>query len=107
LAEAFLLLKNFTAAEGYARHATLERDPSDKREDSQSYERAYYLAAESFYLENTENSLALARKYALDFKGMVQLEEFKAVRADLGIIDGQAAKAAAQGPASPAPQPPS
>lgn len=77
LAEAYLLLKDFTEAQGYARHATL---------DSNSYhERAYYIATESFFLQNTVESKALARKYAGDFKGTVTLDEFKSVRADLGI----------------------
>jgi len=88
LAEAYLLLKDFTAAEGYARHATLESNPH--------YERAYYIATESFFLQNTAHSIALAKKYAGDFKGTITLDEFKSVRADLGIPETP--------PPSPAPQ---
>jgi hypothetical protein len=77
LAEAYLLLKEFTCAQGYARHATLASSPCT--------ERAYYIATESFFLQNTDTSKALARKYAEDFKGTVMLAEFKSVREDLGI----------------------
>jgi hypothetical protein len=77
LAESYLLLKEFVAAQGYARHATLKRSPDS--------ERAYYLATESFFLQQTDASRVLAKKYAEDFKGTVKLEEFKSVRGDLGI----------------------
>jgi tetratricopeptide (TPR) repeat protein len=90
LAEAYLLLKEFTLAEGYARHATLESNPY--------YERAYYIATESFFLQNTDNSKALAKKYAEDFKGTVKLAEFKSVRADLDIRETPAANSAPNPP---------
>jgi hypothetical protein len=86
LAEAYLLLKDFTAAQGYGRHAILECSPPD--------ERAYYIATESLLLQNTDDSKALARKYALDFKGAVTLDEFKFVRADLGIPETSRASSA-------------
>jgi hypothetical protein len=79
LAESYLLLKEFGLAEGYARHATLKRKPAD--------ERAYYLAVESFFLQQTEASRLLARKYANEFHGAVTLEEFKSVRTALGISE--------------------
>jgi len=82
LAEAYLLLRDFTRAEGYARHATLESNT-----DNRYQERAYYLATESFFLQHTNDSLIIAKKYAQDYKGSVTLEEFKSVRSDLGISD--------------------
>jgi len=90
MAESYLLLKEFTAAEGYARHAVLESDPPS--------ERAYYIAAESFWLEDSTRSKELARKYADDFKGTVKLEEFKTLRAELeaaAAVGGNVAGAAA------------
>jgi hypothetical protein len=80
LAEAYLLLKDFTRAQGYARHATLESKPDDS-----CYERAYYIATESFFLQNASTSRGLAKKYAMEFKGTVKLDEFKSVRAELGV----------------------
>ena len=77
LAEAYLLLKDFSAAQGYARHATLESGTAN--------EWAYYLATESFYLQNDDASRLLAREYAEKFTGPVTLEQFKSVRADLGM----------------------
>ena len=79
LAEAYLLLKEFTEAQGYARHATLARHPDN--------ERAYYLAAESYLLQQTSESRALAVQYARDYRGPVTMEEFKSIRAELGIPD--------------------
>lgn len=79
LAEAYLLRKEFSVAEAYGRHATLDSD--------QQTEAAHYIAAESFFLENTEASRALAKKYAESFKRPVTLEKFKALRRDLGIAD--------------------
>ncbi len=90
LAEAYLLLKDFTKAQGYARHATLESKPN--------HERAYYIATESFFLENTDTSKTLAKKYAGDFKGTVTLDEFKSVRAELGIHEMPPAVSAVQTP---------
>jgi hypothetical protein len=90
LAEAYLLLKDFTKAQGYARHATLESKPN--------HERAYYIATESFFLENTDTSKTLAKKYAADFEGTVTLDEFKSVRADLGIHEMPPAVSAVQTP---------
>jgi hypothetical protein len=92
LAEAYLLLRDFAAAEGYARHATLQ--------SNSDCERAYYIAAESFFLENTEISKALARKYAMDFraKGTVTLDEFKSVCADLDIGEVPTASVALKPP---------
>ena len=85
LAETYLLLKDFPAAQGYARHATLQ-----KFSDTQSfadYERAYYLATESFYLQGTDASRALAVKYSSDFRAHapITLDEFKSVYSDLGL----------------------
>jgi hypothetical protein len=77
LAEAYLLLRDFVAAQGYARHAALETNPYN--------EWAYYIATESFYLQHDEPSLALTRKYAQSFKGTVTLDQFQSVRKDLGI----------------------
>lgn len=88
LAEAYLLLKDFAKAEGYARHATLESNPY--------YERAYYIATESFFLQSTDDAKALAKKYAEDFKGTVKLDEFKLVRADLGIQESTPANSSPQ-----------
>ena len=83
LAEAYLLLKEFSAAQGYARHATLR--------SSSQYERSYYLATESYLLQGTAESRTLAQTYAEDFKGEVSLEEFKAVRAELQVATAAAA----------------
>jgi hypothetical protein len=83
LAEAYLLLKDFTKAGGYARHATLE---SSLHADEREYcEWAYYLAAETFLLQNTDESKALAKNYAEGFKGDITLDEFRSVRAELNI----------------------
>jgi hypothetical protein len=71
----------FETAEGYARHATLEANIG-----TASYERAYYLATETNFLEGTEKAKAKAKRYAESFKGTVTLEEFKSVRNDLGIL---------------------
>jgi len=76
LAEAYLLLKDFTTAEGYARHARLE--------SGGQLERAYYIAAESLLMQNTEVSCAQAKKYAGDFKSPT-LNEFKALCEELHI----------------------
>lgn len=54
LAEAHLLLGQFTLASGYARHATLQEQPP---------ERAFYLAAESCWLQDSGDSRILAGKY--------------------------------------------
>jgi hypothetical protein len=78
LAESFLLLKDFRRAQGYARHATLESKP-----DEPAYERAHYLATESYFLEGTDASKSWARKYAEAFKGTVRMEEFNSVRKEL------------------------
>jgi hypothetical protein len=57
------------------------------RSESAAYERAFYIAAESFFLENTPASRTIAKKYAEAFRGKVTLEQFRAVRADLGISE--------------------
>jgi hypothetical protein len=75
LAESYLLLKQFTVAEGYARHAILESDPPS--------ERAYYVAVESLWLQNTAASMKMARGYLNDFKGPATLEELKALQAEM------------------------
>lgn len=98
LAEAYLLYGDLKAAEGYARHATLS---------SNQDERASYLAAEVCFLEskrveeevknNAEGSATTdsdelkqrAIKYAQDFKGTPALEEFKRLRQQLGLDDGE------------------
>jgi hypothetical protein len=87
LAECYLLLRDFTRAAGYARHAILESNvPS---------ERAYYIAAESFLLNH---SLDLAKTYAEKFPAdAVKLDEFKSLRSELGLDQpavGAAARAA-------------
>jgi hypothetical protein len=79
LAETYLLMRDFSTAQGYARHAVLEGDPSD--------ERAFYMAAESFFLQNSPASRTIAKKYAAAFTGKVTLEQFRAVRAELAISD--------------------
>lgn len=76
LAEAHLLLKKFEAAGGYARHATLDKENPN--------ERAFYLAAESYLLENTPTSRVFAQTYASQFK-TAALPEFIALRAELQI----------------------
>jgi hypothetical protein len=80
LAEAYLLQKQFKLAEGYGRHATLESDPRS--------EAAYYIAAESFFVQGTDESIAFAKKYAQGFTGTVTLEKFKSLRRDLGLSEG-------------------
>jgi hypothetical protein len=77
LAEAYLLRKEFTEAQGYARHATLESNGSN--------ERAYYIASECFFLEGSESSKAMAKKYAGKYKETVTLDEFKSLREELGL----------------------
>ena len=79
LAEAYLLLRDFGTANGYARHAALETNPYN--------EWAYYIATESFFLQHDDASLVFARKYASSFKGTVTLDAFKSVREDLGISE--------------------
>ncbi len=75
LAYAYLLLKQFEIASGYARHATLQND---------STERAFYLAFESYLLEGTEYSRTFAKKYAAQFK-TPKSPEFLALREELQI----------------------
>ena len=90
IAESNLLLKNFGVAQAYARHATLgtiasTKAPSEvceKWANDPNNERAFYLAAESFLLGKKE---CLARKYAQSFPGAAKLDEFKALRAQLGL----------------------
>lgn len=92
IAESYLLLKKFPGAQAYGRHATLQASPSDKAPSEicttfghdPSYERAFYLAAESYMLVGNK---ALARKYAERFLGTVSLDEFKALRDQIGIED--------------------
>ena len=95
LAEAYLLLKDFGAAEGFARHAILQSGPTSASKSDFTFERACYLAAEASYLHNTDASLALARRYAMSYTGAVTLEEFKAVRIDLGLAEEAPAEATA------------
>ena len=93
LAESFLLLKDFGRAQAYGRHATLQTSPADKSRtplsDSSNsnliYERAHYLAAESYLLDSTQTTKDLAYKYANSYHGQVTLDEFKALRNELGI----------------------
>lgn len=82
LAEGYLLLKEFPAAQGYARHATLAKNPYN--------ERGYYLAAESCLLQDTPESRALAVQYASEYRGPVTLDEFQAIRKELQIPEDQA-----------------
>jgi hypothetical protein len=92
LAESFLILKNFEGAQAYARHATLQASPSANTAlqvcanlaTDPDYERAFYLAAESFLLAKNE---PLAKKYAERFPGTAKLDEFKALRLILEIRD--------------------
>ncbi|HEY6343114.1 MAG TPA: hypothetical protein VIY49_16590 [Bryobacteraceae bacterium] len=79
LAESYLLLKQFTVAEGYARHAILESDPPS--------ERAYYLAVESLWLQNTPASKKMAKEYLSNFKRPPELEEFKSLQTEMAITD--------------------
>lgn len=74
LSEAHLLLKQFAVAGGYARHATLQKDEQN--------ERAFYLAAESYLLENKDPSRAFAERYAAEFISPT-LPEFIALRKEL------------------------
>jgi hypothetical protein len=85
LAEAYLLLKDFPASQGYARHATLQKISDIQR--FADYERAYYLATESYYLQGTATSKALAVKYSSDFRShaTITLDEFKSVCLDLEL----------------------
>jgi len=80
LAESYLLLSRFDLAGAYGRHAVLGSSPGK--------ERAYYLVSESFFLQNTEGSIVLAKAYAKSFEGKVTLESFHTLRAVLGISDG-------------------
>jgi predicted Zn-dependent protease len=80
LAEAYLLLGTLSSAQAYARHATLQSD---------SNEYAYYIAAESYFLEGTTESIATASKYANSFAGPVTLEEFASLRRDLSIAHSE------------------
>jgi tetratricopeptide (TPR) repeat protein len=83
LAEANLLLRNFKVAGGWARHATLENQPM---------ERAFYLASESYLLENTKDSHALAVQYASRFD-QPTLPEFIALREELHLGHRSSARA--------------
>lgn len=76
LSEAHLLLKEFDKAGGYARHVTLQKN--------QPVERAFYLAAESYLLEDTAPARDFARRYAAQFEKPA-LSEFLALRSELGI----------------------
>jgi hypothetical protein len=86
ISETFLLLSKFREAQGYARHATLKVNPApgtcEKIDFDPLYERAYYLAAESFFVNNKPE---LASRYAQLFAGTVTSDEFKALRKVLGI----------------------
>ena len=75
IAEAYLLLKEFNHASGYARHATLQNDTN---------ERAFYLASESYLLEGSDSSLAFAKKYAAQFS-TPKSSEFIALRKELQV----------------------
>jgi len=88
IAESYLLLKKFPGAQAYGRHATLQASPStnspsqvcDTVGKDPAYERAFYLAAESYALAGDQ---VLARKYAARFPGTVTLDEFKALSIEL------------------------
>jgi hypothetical protein len=97
LAESHLLLKNFELAQAYGRHSTLQASPSantasricaDLAADP-DYERAFYVAAESFLL--ADNDLR-AKDYAERFPGTPKLEEFKALLAYLRTPQSSEAK---------------
>jgi hypothetical protein len=79
LAEAYALLGDYARAQGYARHATLAGS------EEEQIERAFFLAAEIAILHNTLEAKDLATKYAAQFAGPVHLDEFKSLRAQLGI----------------------
>lgn len=86
LAESYLLLKEFTVAEGFARHAILDSDPPS--------ERAYYVAAESLWLQNTPLSKKMARAYLSNFGRPATLEELKSLEAEMAKTDGVSGAAA-------------
>lgn len=84
IAEASLLLRDFGAAQAYARHATLQASPSLQSasavsqhfENDPNYERAFYLATESCYLGG---NTSLAQKYLDHFGRLPTLNAFKAL----------------------------
>jgi hypothetical protein len=100
IAESYLLCGNFVGAQAYARHATLQARPSTNSlsratapslsAQSQAAmaspdpdtERAFYLASESWVLPGDK---AMALKYAQRYTAPVLLDEFKALRAALGM----------------------
>jgi hypothetical protein len=91
LAESFLLLSSFREAQGYSRHATLGAGPNPVIGDGIAeagnvpiIERAFYLAAESYLLDEKPE---LAKRYAQRYAGTVTLDEFKAIRKELQIAD--------------------
>ncbi len=109
IAEACLLLKDFEKAQAYARNATLHASPSSTSSEAPSEngepdagnQRAYYLAAESYWIaaesqspEDTSEARAWARHYAMAYKGEVSLPEFVALRT--AMAQEEAARRAAQ-----------
>jgi hypothetical protein len=84
IAEASLLLRDFPAAQAYARHATLQASPSSnppadvgrQLENDPNYERAFYWITESCYLAG---NTALAQKYFDRFGHPPTLDAFKAL----------------------------
>jgi hypothetical protein len=89
LAEAYLLRKDFSKAQGYARHATLTKEGQN--------EQAYYLMAESLLLDpDCEVARERAMHYIKEFKdkgGTVSLEPFQAICKQLDDARNQAAVA--------------
>jgi hypothetical protein len=91
ISESYLLLKCFSSAQAYGRHATLETSPSVHSAAETParvgydpvFERAFYLAAESYFLSGDQD---LARSYAARCPFEARLDEFKALRAELGVV---------------------
>ena len=82
LAEAYLLMAKYKAAEGYARQATLLDN---------SCERAFYLVSEICYLCATAATMERARSYASAYKGMTTTKTFAGLKADLGLAPASVA----------------
>jgi hypothetical protein len=84
IAEASLLLRDFRTAQAYARHATLQASPTTQSaaevsrqfQNDPNYERAFYLATESFYLDGKKS---VAQKYLDQFGRAPTMDAFKAL----------------------------
>jgi len=84
IAEAALLLRDFRTAQAYARHATLQASPTTQSaaevsrqfQNDPNYERAFYLATESFYLDGKKS---VAQKYLDQFGRPPTMDAFTAL----------------------------